>query len=71
MDHIVPLSRGGPNNVENLIISCKIDNQMRQNLEFSLYKKYRSYLVIYKMLRANNRLEIVGGSYLTQKEMFK
>lgn len=39
LEHVVPLSKGGSWEIENLRISCKCCNSDRANEDFSVYKK--------------------------------
>lgn len=56
IDHIVPISSGGPNNLSNIVLCCDLDNRLRGNISYDLYKRVRTYYMIYRMLNYTGRL---------------
>jgi predicted GTPase len=56
-DHLIPLSRGGTNRIENLVISCKRCNNEKGSMtleEYLQYKKNNISLVVPVRRKENN-----------------
>lgn len=43
IDHVIPLSRGGSDLIENKVIACGVCNQEKGNLLVSEWKRQRGY----------------------------
>lgn len=61
IDHIIPHSKGGPNIIENLTISCMDCNSNRGSVSFDDWKKIGLY---YKIIRALKKSERIIGRCL-------
>jgi|ERR1700722_2366814 len=59
VEHIIPVSRGGPNALENLTISCGPCNNHRHSLPFDEWKKVAKFDKFVRLLVKTNR--IVGN----------
>jgi 5-methylcytosine-specific restriction endonuclease McrA len=59
VEHIVPVSRGGPNVMENLTISCAMCNNNRSSRPFEEWKRMAKFDKMVRLLMKRDR--IVGN----------
>lgn len=68
LDHVIPLSKGGKSNKENLVLACKACNGEKANLDV---QKYTQFINIMNTMAQNNDngfiTDILGGLKLTIK----
>lgn len=56
VEHIVPVSKGGPNVMENLTISCAMCNNNRRSRPFDEWKLMAKYDKMVRLLMKRNRI---------------
>lgn len=73
LDHIKPISYGGPNSIDNLVISCGECNWERYNKVNQIRPRVRSRIIKDKNLMVQKMLELhnSGKPWLTHSEMMQ
>jgi 5-methylcytosine-specific restriction endonuclease McrA len=56
IEHIIPISRGGPNVMENLTLSCEMCNNNRQSTPFDEWKKIAPFDKLVRLLIKSNKI---------------
>jgi len=68
LDHVVPLSKGGKNSSDNLVIACKACNGEKSNLDVD---KYSRFIKIMSLMTQNNDNGIITDTIGGLKEIVK
>ena len=68
LDHIVPLSKGGEDAKDNLVVSCKACNSEKADLDVT---KYTHFVNIMNSLEQNNDTEFITEMFDNFKEKIK
>lgn len=56
IEHIIPISKGGTNAMENLTISCKSCNNNRKSMPFDYWKKVAKFDKLFRFLIKSNKI---------------